>query len=125
MVGLALILPAADQADGNALACALGHDVLPGATFGVPLSADGSAPATHYGAHTWGLPVFVDLLTGAAQGTLPDLDWAAVGLTEARIHELVAALLYSTRPTTDDAAGHFIELAASAGLQPIAHDPFA
>lgn len=125
MIGLALILPAADRADGNALACALGHDVPPGATFGVPLSPSGAEPATHYGTHTWVMPAFIDLLAGAAQGTLPDLDWAAFGLTEARVRELVAALVTSSVDDGADTIAHFDATAASAGLARIAPDPFA
>jgi hypothetical protein len=49
-----VIVPAADQNTANTLAVA----VLPGPaeaeaqTFGLPLSADGQAPATHYGIST-------------------------------------------------------------------------
>jgi len=124
-VGLALILPAADRADGNALACALGHDVPLGATFGVPLSPSGSEPATHYGTHTWVLPAFIDLLSGAALGTLPDIDWPAFGLTEARVRELVAALVTSSVDDDADTIAHFDATAASVGLARIVSDPFA
>lgn len=125
MIGLALILPAADQADGNALACALGHDMPPGATFGVPLSPSGAEPATHFGCHGNVMPVFVDLVHGAQLGTLPELDWTAFGLTEARVHELATALIVSNDDSSADPLAHFDATAATAGLLRIAHDPFA
>ena len=125
MIGLALILPAADQADGNALACALGHDVPPGATFGVPLSPSGAEPATHFGCRATVLPVFIAQVEAARLGTLPDVDWAASGLTGARVHELVAALVVSSDDGGADPLAHFDATAATAGLSRIVRDPLA
>jgi hypothetical protein len=45
--------------------------------FSVALSADGSEPATHYGGFASGgvSPAFVQLMTDAGQGNLPDIEW--------------------------------------------------
>lgn len=63
-----LIVPATLREKANLLACALGHDQMPGNTFAVPLSADGADPASHYGCHTWAQESFVQMFQAAAQG---------------------------------------------------------
>ncbi|PJK29973.1 hypothetical protein [Minwuia thermotolerans] len=90
---VSLAVPAAAQDDANALAVALGWDVWPGRTFSVPLSADGAAPASHYGCHTWATQGFLDTLSAAQGGALPPVDWSEYELTEVRVGEVVAALL--------------------------------
>lgn len=92
-----LICPAALQEKSNLLACALGHDVLPGNTFSVPLSADGNAPATHYGCHTVAQLSFVQMFQAAGQGQLPDIVWGDFGLTEADVWEVLGELIVSPR----------------------------
>lgn len=98
---LALILPSSDQDDGQKLAWALGRQPDPQnastQTFTVPLSSDGSEPASHYGALSQATDEgFVSLLQDANQdGTLPDVAWSDFGLTAARVGELVSAMTYS------------------------------
>jgi hypothetical protein len=90
---VSLAVPVADRDDGNRLAVALGWDQAPGSTFGVPLSAHGRAPATHYGCHAWAGPEFIATLSGAQGGSLPDVAWADFGLTAERVGELMASML--------------------------------
>jgi hypothetical protein len=110
-----LICPAANRDQANLLACALGHDVLPGNTFSAPLSATGEAPATHYGCRATAQQAFVDLFHGAAQGQLPPIPWEDYGLTEADVFALLPLLTFDARPSTD-ASGHYDEVIAGIGL---------
>lgn len=103
---LVMIVPASLQDAANRLACALGHDVLPGHTFSVPLSADGSEPATHFGCRTAAQQSFLDLLSGAAEGALPDLPWADYGITEQDIADVLASLISDAQPASE-MIGHF------------------
>lgn len=48
-LSIVMIVPANLKDVANRLSCALGHDVLSGNTFSMPLSSDGSEPATHFG----------------------------------------------------------------------------
>lgn len=95
MISVVLILPAHLRDDGNRLACALGHDTLPGTTYGTPLSPTGSEPPTHYGARTWAEQSFVDTLNAAAEGSVPTIQWATFGLTEEAVSRVVRGLVYS------------------------------
>jgi hypothetical protein len=110
-----LICPAINRDHANLLACALGHDVLPGNTFSAPLSASGEAPATHYGCRATAQQPFVDLFHGAAQGVLPPIPWGDYGLTEAQVAALLPALIFDARPAAE-AAGHYDEVIAGLGL---------
>ncbi len=114
-LSIVMIVPAALQDTANRLSCALGHDVLPGNTFSVPLSSDGSEPATHYGCRTAAKQEFVNILTSAGQGDLPDIEWADYGLTVEDVAPVLAALIVDVRPA-GEASGHFDEVAAANGL---------
>ncbi len=114
-LSIVMIIPAALQDTANRLSCALGHDVLPGNTFSVPLSADGSEPATHYGCRTAAKQEFVDIISSAADGDLPEIEWADFGLTVEDIAPVLAALIVDVRPA-DQASGHFDAVAAGHGL---------
>lgn len=59
-ISCALVIPAANLAEMNAIGEALGYG--PG-NISVPLSANGLDPATHYGCHTWAEQSFIDMLT--------------------------------------------------------------
>jgi hypothetical protein len=61
--------------------------------FSVPLSADGSGPITHYGGFASGgvSPAFVQLISDAGQGALPDIEWPDE-LPEATVLPLLAKL---------------------------------
>jgi hypothetical protein len=90
---ICMTIPAALQAQANQLAEGLGHG--PG-NFSNPLSATGEQPATHYGCFTSVQESFVQLLTAAGQGTLPQVEGMTpeeVGLT---MMSLVADVQYQT-----------------------------
>lgn len=92
-----LIVPAAIVADGNRLAWAMGWQEAPGSgageTFGVPLSASGKAPATHYGTHTWAGAEFLKVLGDAKAAKLPDKTWTDYNLSAKRTGAAVAAIV--------------------------------
>jgi hypothetical protein len=82
----------------------------------VELSADGSAPPTHYGSHSWAGPDFVAIMTGQVT---PEID----GVSEAEIAAVLGQCTVSVDPVVDDQlltkAAHFDHVAASLGLQRI------
>ena len=94
-ISLALAVPAALRDKANRLSCALGHDTMPGSTYSVPLSPTGQEPATHYGCHAWVQPSFVEILAGASQGHLPEIDWADYDLTAGDVAAVVDGLIAS------------------------------
>jgi hypothetical protein len=122
MMSLVLTLPAAHRDSGNAIAVALGHDVAPGNTYSVPLSADGVEPATHYGCRTWASPGFVAAIEIARNGVVPDgtaPQIAAMGLSIRAQHpETLAALIADARET-DAAYEHWSDVLAAHGLAPM------
>lgn len=106
-LSIVMIVPADLRETANRLACALGHDVMPGNTFSAPLSTDGSEPATHYGCRTVAKQEFVDLLTAADGGTLPDdIAWGDFGLSAEDVPPVLAALITDVHPAAE-AGGHF------------------
>lgn len=111
-----LLCPANKQAEANRLACAIGHDVMPGKTFSVPCSPTGEEPATHYGCHTVAMQSFVDLFTDAAGGTLPDITWSDFDLTEQMVADLLPALVFSAR-TDLFGLSHFTSVLGDNGLK--------
>lgn len=116
LYSVVLICPAANREQANLLACALGHDVLPGNTFVAPLSATGEAPATHFGCRATAQQTFVDLFVGASQGVLPAIPWADYGLTEADVFALLPLLVFDARAASD-ATGHYDAVIAAHGWQ--------
>ena len=119
---IVLLIPAALQDRANRLSCALGYDELPGNTYSVPLSADGSEPATHYGCRSQAKQEFIDILEGAASGSLPDgLDLAAFDLTPTDVAPIMGALIWDARPA-DQMEGHFDAVTAAHGLQRVVTD---
>lgn len=69
-----LICKAEDRAQANLLAQTFGYGPD---NFSIPLSADGSEPITHYGGFASGgvSPAFMQLMSDAGQGILPDIEW--------------------------------------------------
>ncbi len=96
---LAFMVPDAHRAEANRLACALGHDQLPGNTFSVGLSADGSEPATHWACHSWVQEIFIKTLFAAGEGHLPEVIWSDFELTEKEVFEILSKLV-SSEPQT-------------------------
>lgn len=106
-----MLIPANLRAAANQLAEGLGHGPD---NFYTPLSADGSEPATHYGCFTAAQQSFIDLLTAAGGGQLPEIE----GMTP----EEVGAVLMSL--TTDVATGvvaseHVRSVLEAQGLVPV------
>lgn len=99
-ISLALMVPNTLREQANLLACALGHDSLPGNTFSVGLSPDGTQPATHWVCHSWVQESFVATLAGAAKGNLPSVAWEDFGLREADVWEVFAGLVASEPSAT-------------------------
>ncbi len=123
-LSLVAIVPAAQQEAANRLSCALGYDALPGNTFSVPLSATGQAPATHYGCRSLAKQEFLDILTAAAGGQLPPVDWTEYGVTETDITAVLASLIIDQRPA-DQSEGHAETVLAAQGLAVVAAEETA
>lgn len=110
-LSIVIIVPAGLREKANRLACALGHDVLPGNTFSVPLSDNGE-DVTHYGCRTAAKQEFVDILTAASEGELPE-DFEQP-LED--VQEVISAMIFDVRPASD-MIGHFDDVLAANGLQ--------
>jgi hypothetical protein len=101
---LVLIIPADLRDDANALGVALG---MGSDNYSVPLSADGSAPATYYGLHAWASDEFIAMLDS---GQLPpDVDFPQ--------DEFDAIMAASIQSVQSDPAGHFNAVIAANGLE--------
>lgn len=104
MHSVVLIVPAALHAKANALAEAMGYGPN---NYSIQLSADGTAPASHWGLHVWAQQDFVDQLVS---GELPE----GVDYPQADFNAVMAGLIYSIRGTYEN---HFAEVVAANGLQ--------
>jgi hypothetical protein len=102
------IVPADKLELGNRLAEGLGHGPN---NYSVPLSADGSEPATHYGCRAAVNEVFVAMVQDAGQGTLPEID----GMEPSEVLEAFMAMQIDIQPA-DDPYQHFVNYTASLGL---------
>lgn len=109
MLSFVLIIPAALADTANALGEAMGWG--PG-SYSVPLSANGLAPASHYGLHTWAEQSFADMLEAAGTGTIPP-ELAAAGYPAQDFAAVLAGLIVSVR---DDSVGHWQDAIAGVGL---------
>jgi len=94
-----LLIPAAVQAAGNQVAEGLGHGPN---NFSVALSADGSEPATYYGCRTQAQESFIQLLTAAGEGTLPEIE----GMTPQEVGTVLMQLQADVS-TSEDGYTHF------------------
>jgi len=115
-LSIVLIVPAHLQDKANRLSCALGHDVLPGNTFSVPLSSDGET-VTHYGCRTTAKPEFVYILAAAGDGHLPpDFPLDEFGVTAQDVADVLAAQIIDVRGA-GEMMGHFDIVLAANDLQ--------
>jgi hypothetical protein len=102
------IVPADKLELGNRLAEGLGHGPD---NYTVPLSADGSEPATHYGCRAAVNEVFVAMVQDAGQGTLPEID----GMEPSEVMEAFMAMQINIKPANDPYQ-HFVTFTQSLDL---------
>lgn len=92
-----VVVDEAHHADLEVVWCARGKSELPGYSFTAPLSADGTAPATHYGCNdqTNAAEAAIYAALPTSGGTIPpdvaSVDWTEWGITEARAIAACAA----------------------------------
>lgn len=106
MLSTVLMLPNTLVATGDAVAEAMGWGAR---NYSVPLSATGTAPATHYGLHAWTTESFRQMIE---TGYFPP-ELAQAGVTEAAFRAMLDALVSSF---ATDHAGHFDVATADSGL---------
>lgn len=107
MLSTVLILPDALRDEGNRMGAAMGWGPE---NFSVPLSADGSEPATHWGLHAWAADTFPDLM--ASETIPPELDEA--GFTQAEWDAIRAGMIQSY---WTDYTDHFATVCAENDLK--------
>ncbi|MEN6546020.1 MAG: hypothetical protein ABFE07_08275 [Armatimonadia bacterium] len=107
MLSCVLILPASLRGKGNALGAAMGWGPD---NYSVPLT-DG-AGVTHYGLHAWASPNFRDLIDA---GAMPE----GLDFPQADFDAVLGALVSSFR---EDMDGHFSEVCAEQGLNPVTEE---
>lgn len=115
-----MICPAADADAISTLAEALGHGPN---TMSVPLSSDGSEPATHYGAHAWARQQFIDVVEAGRNGDIPQ-PLQDAGYTGDQVADLLSRLTM-TVSTGDDgltARERFDALLSDNGLQRVVQE---
>ena len=105
-----LLLPLYQVATGNAVGEAMGWGP---ASYSVPLSADGSEPATYYGLHAWITEDFQTLIETCAYP--PQL--ADAGISQDDYNVMMAVLISSF---CADYVDHFADVIAANGLQMVA-----
>lgn len=110
-VSLVMASAAAMQGDANRLACAFGHDVLPGRTF---TAAIGS-PTTHYGFWNRASQPCLERFAAAFRGELPTVTWADYSLTEDSARAVIGALLISLREH-DSSRTHWADARQAFGI---------
>ncbi len=112
-----LLIPASAQAAGNQIAAGIGHGPN---NFSVPLSSDGSEPATWYGCRSQAQQSFIDLLTAVGEGTLPEIE----GMTPMEVG--MALMQLQADVSMEDGYTHFerviggknlVRVAAEQGLE--------
>ena len=94
-----LLIHAAVQTAANQVADGLGHGPN---NFSVPLSENGSEPATWYGCRAQTQQSFIDMLTAAGQGTLPEIE----GMTPQEVGAVLMQLQADVS-TSEDGYTHF------------------
>jgi hypothetical protein len=102
------VVPVASVELGNRLAEGLGHGPN---NYTVPLSANGSEPATHYGCRAAVNEVFVAMVQSASQGELPAID----GMTPQEVAEAFGDMSIDIQPANDPYS-HFVQYTGSLGL---------
>lgn len=111
-ISCVLILPADLQYSGNMLGVALGHGPD---TYNVALARNtDSSTLTHYAAHSWVRPDFIQLIQAGQSGILPP-ELEAVGFTSAQVSGFLSNIIMSAR-NFGEPLQHFNEVLVSNGL---------
>lgn len=108
MYSTVLIIPADLRSEANTLGEAMGWGPN---NYSVPLSENGTEPATHYGLHAWSTQEFVDLMEGIGTGQVPPV----AGMPQSQVIEVISAL--NSNPFRPDIRGHWVEVLETLGLQ--------
>ncbi|MEN9936054.1 MAG: hypothetical protein RLZZ387_2633 [Chloroflexota bacterium] len=110
MLSCVLLLPDNQVDTGNAVSEAMGWG---SPAYTVPLSADGSEPASHWGLHTWaGDDLQAMIETGFYPPQVED-----AGITQDAYNAMLAVLIYSF---WQDYVDHFATVCAENGLTVVA-----
>lgn len=104
-----MLVPAAFQALANQLAAGLDHGPN---NFSVALSASGAEPSTHFACRAQAQQSFIDMLTAAGGGTLPEIE----GMTPQEVGTVLMQLQADVSVGSDGYA-HFNQVIAAAGLK--------
>ena len=104
-----LLIPAASQVAGNQIAAGIGHGPN---NFSVALSENGSEPATWFGCRTQAQQSFIDMLTAAGEGTLPEIE----GMTPQEVGAVLVQLQADVS-TSEDGYTHFERVIGEKNLQ--------
>lgn len=100
---LVMIVTADKKDDANVLGEGLGHGP---STFSNPLYT--GETLSHYGSHAWASQGFIDLLTAAGEGTLPQPSdgrtWDEWGLSDAGVWAIFTALTPSYKSIAEQPA---------------------
>lgn len=107
---LVVICPDALKSDVLALGMMLDPPIDGG--LSVPLSADGSEPATHWGAHAWATPEFVAIMTGQV---VPEIK----GVTAEQIANILSQITVSVDANGLTMRAHFDYVLEQLGLKVI------
>lgn len=105
---LVVICPDALKADVLTLGLMLDPPIDGG--LSVPLSSDGSEPATHWGCHAWATPQFVAIMTGQVTPEIP-------GVTPEQIAGILSQITVSVDANGLTMRAHFDHVIAGLGLQ--------
>lgn len=113
------ICPAEHRDALNHISTKLGY----GDSFSVPLSSDGTEPATHYGTSTIATPQFIAMMTDppTQEYVLTTIDWDP--MTEAEVRAILAAqrdtvpAVFSIGPASERGIDQLQALMTAHGLQ--------
>lgn len=119
---LVLICPETHLESARKLAIALGYQQPGGLTLSAPLSADGSAPATHWGARTSARQEMIDMLTAGVAP--PGIDWSQYDTTETAVQAAIDAFIWDAQlAESEEPRAHYLRIAKNkAGLVPVDPD---
>lgn len=118
---IVLIIPTATRANADKVAYALGY----GSTnFSIPLFANGTGDASHFGCISKSQDGDLAILQGAGDGQLPDVDWTEFDLTEADVWVVFGSLLADVKSTPTDRIEQLDTFAAENNLVRIKREDF-